>query len=74
MADKARCLGVSLVSDALGVALDEAARLGEKAIHALGPTGADDMTDRDRARLAAEADEALDRLGTLIAAAKATDQ
>lgn len=72
-ADKAKCLGVSLLSDALGLALDEAAKAGAAAVQAAGGAGAE-MSDDERDAIAADADRALDRLAVEIANVQAVDQ
>lgn len=69
--EKARCLGVSLMSDALNLALDEAAKAGRAAIEAASGAGADDLSDDDRSQIAADCDLALDKLATEIANTRA---
>lgn len=63
----AKCLGVSLLDDALRLALNKAADLARTAQEAAGPAGADDMSDEDRAKLAADLDDALAQLAHEIA-------
>ncbi len=60
---RAKCLGVSLLTDALGLALDEAGRAGKAALLAASGAGADDLSESDRRDLAQAADEALINLG-----------
>lgn len=72
-ADKARCLGVSLLSDGLGIALDQAAHWGEKALKAASGTGADDLEAKDLREIERNTDTALDVLGAEIAAQQAAD-
>lgn len=72
-ADKARCLGVEVLSQGLDIALGEAAKWGEKALKAASGTGADDMSDRDIQELADNADAALATLGAEITAAQAAE-
>lgn len=72
--DRARCLGASLLTTALNVAVDKAADLAERAKSAVNAgAGADDMTDEERNRLAVELDAALDEVGLEIAKAQPTE-
>lgn len=67
--DKARCLGVEVLTKGIDFALGEAAKLGEAAIDAANPhAGADDMTDRDRRKLARDLDRSLNVLAHELAA------
>lgn len=69
--DRARCLGASVLTTALDVAVDKAADLAERAKDAANKgAGADDMTDRERDQLALELDKALDQVGVEVAAAQ----
>ncbi len=69
--DKARCLGVEMLSVGIDTALEHAAFWGEKALKAASGAGADDMSDRDRRTVARKADAALDELGAELAKAGA---
>lgn len=72
--ERARCLGASLLTTALNVAVDKAAELAERAKDAVNAgAGADDMTDAERNRLAAELDAALNEVGLEIAKAQPTE-
>jgi thiazole synthase ThiGH ThiG subunit len=62
----ARCLGAQALTQGLKLAIDSAHDLAERAQEAAGPTGADDMTDAERAALAADLDAALGRLAIEI--------
>lgn len=64
----ATCLGVSVANDAITFALKKAAELAEQAREAMGPTGADDMTDEMRSELAGDLDSALGELSKACAA------
>lgn len=67
--DVARCLGARALTEGLRIALERATSLAEDAqLASTKGTGAADMTDADRAALAAELDEALDTLAVEIAA------
>ena len=68
--DKARCLGAQALTVGLGAALDQAAFWGVRAIKAASGAGADDLSDRDRRKIAREADAALANLGAELAAAE----
>lgn len=67
----ARCLGAEALTQGLRIALDQAHALAERAVEAAGPSGADDMSDTERDELAADLDEALDRLAVEIDATHA---
>lgn len=61
-ADRARCLGASLATSALDLAVDRAAELAEQAKDAIadkGGAGASDTTPSERVNLAADLDDAL---------------
>lgn len=69
--DRARCLGASVLTTALDVAVDKAAELAERAKDAANKgAGADDMTDREREELAVSLDKALEDVGREVAAAQ----
>jgi hypothetical protein len=69
--DRARCLGASVLTTALDVAVDKAADLAERAKDAANKgAGADDMTDAERSELALDLDQALDKVGVEVAAAQ----
>lgn len=68
--DKAKCLGVEVLSQGIDIALGEAARWGEKALKAASGTGADDLSERDIREIASETDAAMAKLGAEIAAAQ----
>lgn len=69
--DRARCLGASVLTTALDIAVDKAAELAERAKDAVNAgAGADDMTDAERDALAAELDAALDEVGLEVAKAQ----
>ena len=63
----ATCLGVSVLSDAIKLALGKAAELGEQAKEAMGPAGADDMSEDERQDLASELHRALSELSAEVA-------
>lgn len=69
----AKCLGVSLLTDGLRLALDKAADLAERAESVEGPNGADDMTQGERNKLARELADSLDALAIEIANAPAAE-
>jgi hypothetical protein len=71
-ADKARCLGVAVLTPAIDVALQRARAAADRALHSIdGPAGSELPTDRaaDR-RIARELDDALDDLSIAIAEAQ----
>ena len=63
----ARCLGVEVLTSSIRLALAKANGLAEAAQDAAGPAGADDMTDRERSKLAAELSDALAELSQEVA-------
>lgn len=70
---RARCLGASLLTSALNLAVDKAAGLAERAMEAANAgAGADDMTDAQRLDLARNLDAALEEVGREIAKAEPT--
>ncbi len=67
----ARCLGAQALTQGLKIALDRAMGLAEQARNAAGPAGAADTTPADRAKLAANLDDALEALALEIDATAA---
>lgn len=59
---RARCIGARVASAGLDEALARAAKLGELAIRAIAPGGADDFTDAEKRRLARDLEASLDNL------------
>lgn len=58
--DRARCVGVDFMDDALALALQRAGELAAQALEARAPSGAErPMSERDEAKLAADLEEAL---------------
>jgi hypothetical protein len=66
--EKAKCLGVTVLDGALGIALEQAASLGRAALRALSGAGADDI---DEDQLARDLDIAMSNLNTQISAQRA---
>lgn len=67
-AEKARCVGAAALTAGVGLALDRAAALADRAVAALSPAGAGDADAADDPRLAAELEAALDQLAAEVAA------
>lgn len=57
--ERARCLGASVLTTALDLAVDKAADLAEAAQNALHPEAGAEVSEADQARLARELDAAL---------------
>lgn len=57
--DRARCLGASVLTSALDLAVDKAADLAETAISALNPEAGAEVSPGDQERIAAQLDAAL---------------
>lgn len=63
----AKCLGARALTEGLRIALEEASRLAEDAELATeGGAGASDLSSQERDALAAELDQALDRLAVEV--------
>lgn len=69
--ERARCLGASVLTTALDLAVDKAAAIADQARDAVNAgAGADDMTDAERDDLARELDAAMAAVAREIAAAQ----
>lgn len=69
--ERALCLGASVLTTALDVAVDKAAEIAERARDAVNAgAGADDMTDEQRQALAADLEAALQDVGQEVAKAQ----
>lgn len=72
--ERARCLGASLATSALDLAVDKAAELAEQAKDAIadkGGAGASDVTPAERVNLASDLDAALADVAREVALANA---
>lgn len=68
--DKARCLGLEVLTQGVDLALTEAGKLAESAIEAANPHAGAELSARDERALARDLDRALNRLGHEIALAE----
>jgi hypothetical protein len=59
---RAKCLGASILTSALDLAVDKAADLAEAARDALNPEAGAEVSDADRAKIAADLDAALEQV------------
>lgn len=66
---RAKCLGASILTSALDLAVDKAADLAEAARDALNPEAGAEVSDADRAKIAADLDAALEQVGREVAKA-----
>jgi hypothetical protein len=67
--DRARCLGASILTSALDLAVDKAADLAEGAISAMNPQAGAEVSEADQAKIAADLDAALEQVGREVAKA-----
>lgn len=68
---RARCLGASLLTSALDLAVDKAVDLAEQARSAMNPGAGAEVSEDDQQAIAVQLDAALDEVGRQVALADA---